>query len=484
MICLSLTASGLDENLRLIESCRGHIDMCELRADFLDEWDVPRLRSFPGEAGVPVILTLRRREDGGNWRGSEADRAERLREVLSAAYGWIDLESGSDTADIAAQARSLGVAIIRSLHDFKGVPDDLAERVKRLAEAPGEIPKYAVMPSSTADLRRVVQALKLTRGPRIILGMGDWGFATRILARRLGSMLSFVSAPGACAAAPGHLDPETLSVLYRYPSLGENTRIFGVIGNPVMHSRSPQIHNPAYSRQGLDAVYLPFRVDDLTEWFALCDDFPVEGFSVTVPHKEEVLRFLDIRDTAVDAIGACNTVFRSAAGWSGANTDVAGFLKPLEELYGPSGLSGLKATVIGAGGAARAVVYALRLAGADVLVLNRTPSKAEILAERFDCASGGLVPGDYAVMKGYDDLIVQTTPAGMHPKIDLNPLSAYPWKGSEVAYDLIYLPEQTRFLAAAAAAGCRTLNGAAMLEEQGKLQYRLFTGKEYPGPPQ
>ena len=484
MICLSLTAADLDQNLTLIEKYRDSIDMCELRADFLSRWELPRLRGFPDEAGVPVILTLRRREDGGMWRGSEADRRERLLTALSSAYTWIDLESGSQTAKIAARARSLGVTIIRSLHDFNGVPDDLAEKVSTLAEAPGEIPKCAVMPSSTADLRRIVTALKLTRGPRIILGMGDFGFASRILARRLGSMLSFVSAAGASTAAPGHLDPVTLSELYRYKSIGESTRIFGVIGNPVMHSRSPQIHNPAYARQGADAVYLPFRVDDLKEWFALCDELPVEGFSVTVPHKEEVLPFLDSRDEAVGATGACNTVYRKEGGWSGANTDVAGFLKPLESLFGTGGLQGLGATVIGAGGAARAVVYALRRAGADVLVLNRTPSKAKVLAERFDCAAGGLIPGEYDLMKGYDDLVVQTTPAGMHPGVDLNPLSGYPWKGSEVAYDLIYLPEQTRFLASAAGAGCRILNGAVMLDEQGKLQYRLFTGREYPEPPQ
>ena len=224
-------------------------------------------------------------------------------------------------------------------------------------------------PASTADLRRLLRALKEVKGPRIILGMGEWGFPSRVLARPLGGMLSFVSPPGAATAAPGHLDPETLAGLYRYRELGTATRIFGVIGNPIMHSLSPAIHNPAYTRQGIDAVYLPFQVDNLSDWFALAEELPVEGFSVTVPHKEAVRRFLTGEDADVTAVGACNTVFRrpdrddgaEKIGWWGANTDVAGFLAPLEDLlserFSTAAESSPGVTVIGAGGAARAVIH-------------------------------------------------------------------------------------------------------------------------------
>ena len=142
------------QNLQSLQKYRGMVDICELRSDFLVQWNDDDIRSFPEKAGIPVIFTLRRKEDGGLWDGTEADRQERILGVLSPTYAYVDLEKDSATQKIADQARRSGIGIIRSQHDFKGVPDDFTTKINCLAEAEDEIPKYAVMPGSTRDLRQ------------------------------------------------------------------------------------------------------------------------------------------------------------------------------------------------------------------------------------------------------------------------------------------------------------------------------------------
>ncbi len=481
MICLALTGTSLKENLAFLKKYRNMVDLCELRADFLDPWNSDEIRQFPLKAGIPVIFTLRRKSDGGYWTENEKHREQRIISVLSSHYAYVDLEKDSHTAEAAEHARKIGVEVIRSQHDFNGVPENFSRKIEMLPEHAGEIPKYAVMPKSTEDLRRVLNAMRITSGKRIILGMGDWGFPSRILSSYYGCWFTFVS-PSGSSAAPGHVDPEVIRNVYRHHLITQSTEIFGIIGNPIMHSRSPLIHNRGYSIQKMDAVYIPFKVDNLDQWFSLAEEIPVKAFSVTIPHKENVISRLSETSPAVERVGACNTVVRNGKPhrWYGENTDISGFLHPLKDgLFGEE-LGSKKAAVIGAGGAARAVVYGLQNMGFDILILNRTAAKAEKLAHEFGCRHASLGSESWDLLKLFSDLIVQTTALGMHPLEDRNPLEGYHWSGSEVAYDLIYAPEKTRFLKSAEQAGCTTINGMPMLLEQGKGQYRLYTGSEYP----
>ncbi len=479
MICLALTGKTLEENLVSLKKYKGMVDLCELRADFLDSWDTDAIRNFPEKAGIPVIFTLRRKVDGGFWEENEEDRETRIISALSASYAYIDLEKDSLTDKAAAHARHIGVGIIRSQHDFNGVPENFAHAVEKLPEADGEIPKYAVMPQNTSDLRRVLSAMKNTSGKRIILGMGDWGFPSRILSSYYGCWFTFVSPKGS-SAAPGHVDPEEIRTIYRHHLISERTEIFGIIGNPVMHSKSPIIHNRGYSLQKQDAVYIPFQVDDLDQWFLLADEIPVEGFSITIPHKEKIVPKLSTVSDAVAAVAACNTAIHGPEGWHGENTDIAGFLSPIQDIFSGKDRTKKKAVVIGAGGAARAVVYGLHRMGFDILIVNRTASKAESLAKEFNCTYAPLAQESWITIKEYSALIVQTTALGMHPMEDKDPLKGYSWTGNETAYDLVYVPDKTLFLRAAEKAGCKIINGMPMLMEQGKEQYLLYTGKKYP----
>ena len=477
-ICLSLTEATIEDDLRLVEKNRKWIDLLELRADFLDPTELPNLARFPALAGVPTLLAFRRRSDGGVRSIPERERISILTAALAGRWTYLDLEEDLDAPSLATEARSNGSAVIRSFHDLDGVPEDLARRIDMLPRRADEIPKAAVMPRSTADLVRLVEyGRAVSTRTRILVGMGEWGFPSRILARKLASAICYSTA-GERLAAPGHIGPERLETIYRFRRIGESTRVVAVIGNPVLHSRSPWIHNPAYQALGIDAVYVPVQVDEVAQFFRLADILGIDGASVTVPHKQAVIPHLARRDESVAAAGSCNTLVRTQGAWSGYNTDIEGFLAPLRRAVG-SKLSGRNALVVGAGGAARAVVAGLVAEGCRVTITNRTVDRARELAERFGCTWRG--PDElFANRSAGFEVVVQTTSAGMTPNESIDPLPGYRFTGNEVVYELIYAPPQTRFLTRAAQAGCTTLGGSQMLLEQAYAQFKLFTGQDYP----
>lgn len=340
-------------------------------------------------------------------------------------------------------------------------------------------------PTSCAQLAELLEVCDAP-GPRerVLIGMGDIGFPTRVLAPRLGSSWCYAS-PSGVAVAPGQVTPASLEDVYRFRSIGDSTAVFGVIGNPVMHSRSPVIHNRGFSALGIDAVYLPFLVPDLDGFWKVADALRIRGVSVTVPHKQAVMGPRVRADARALEIGACNTLTRDGEGgaWNGTNTDGEGFLAPLHAAFGGAVPRGLAATVIGAGGAARAVVAALSSAGARVLVLNRTPETAQSLAAAFGARAGGLDAEGFRRQKDFSDLVVQGTSAGMSPLADVDPAPGLAFRGSELVYELVYSPRETPFLRRARKAGCRVVYGRQMLIAQAVRQFRLFVGADYPASP-
>lgn len=481
-ICLSLTAPTLQEDLRLIDSRRPFIDMVEVRADFLESGELAHLPSFPKRAGLPSIITIRRRRDGGLWSASEPQRRGLLARAVSGGYAYVDLEEDLEDPALADAAKKAGGRVIRSCHDARGMPDRLAERLRDLGRRPGEIPKLAVTPQTVGDLPLLADACQRFAGrEKVLFAMGEFGLFSRILATRLGSHLTYCCVAGTGQGSPGCLDPRVLVELYRFRKQDRQTFVCGVIGNPIAHSRSPEFHNRGYEALGLNGVYLPFLVDDVPAFFRLASMLGLRGISVTIPHKRAVLPHLDERDETLARIGACNTVVRrSDGGWYGTNTDVRGFLTPLEEQAPELLRPETGATVIGAGGAARSVVYALCGRGIRPLVLNRTLEKARVLAEAFQCEWAGVDEEGLSGMQRHAELIVQATRVGMEPDAEADPLPDYRFSGSEVVYDLVYQPLETVFLRRARAAGCRVISGLSMLFSQGAAQFKLYTGLDFP----
>ncbi len=263
-----------------------------------------------------------------------------------------------------------------------------------------------------------------------------------------------------------------------------HTRIVGVIGDPVEHSRSPQMHNAAFAKAGLDYVYVPFHVrpNDLADAIAGFRAINVVGINVTLPHKQAVISHLTSISREAELIGAVNTLTFSDEGIHGDNTDAPGVLRALEENENMSVPVGENVVVLGAGGAARAVVVALALAGvALITIANRTVERAVALAEEMGQKTGismrglGLTDAQLPVAVRESMLLINTATVSMdatHPLL----ISADWLQPNTTVYDIVYTPPVTPLMRAAAARGCATVGGIGMLVHQGAIAFEKWTG--------
>ena len=475
MICLTLSGPTILDNLKALADNKDYVDICELRLDLLSPSEVAKAADFPSMVDIPVILTLRRVSDGGKCTLQEKARRSLLIDTMkNGGFSYVDIEDDVKKSDVEEAAHSLGMKVIRSYHDFEGVPADIFSRVHSLASR-GDVAKIAVTPHNTADvmtLFRINEELKDV--PKIIIGMGEWGVATRILYKKMGSILTFGS--NGKAVAPGMISARELKLLYRADQLNDNTGIYGIVGNPVMHSLSPQIHNPGFHKIHYNAVYVPFLSESIRSFLTLAEMLRMRGFSVTVPFKVDVVKYLGNITREVKQIGSCNTVVRVPNMWKGTNTDYYGFIHPIEKEIDDDRIK--SALVIGAGGAAKAIVWALKMRNVKVMIVNRTKSKADELARLYGVGSDSL--DNISRYEGKVDLVVQATNMGLHPYEDVNLAENFHFSGKEIAYDIVYKPKYTKFLIAAEKAGCPLKFGWDMLMEQGKLQFESFTGYHYP----
>ncbi|MDR0551649.1 MAG: type I 3-dehydroquinate dehydratase [Spirochaetaceae bacterium] len=490
-ICLCLGEETLDANLRTLEKYRRYIDLAELRVDKLLPDERFLIRRFPALAGMPVILTVRRKRDGGVFEGEESARLVLIANAISYAeadrrmnFAYIDIEEDIEVPSIEEAARAFGTRIIRSIH-AESTPEDpsaIIAKAKSLLHFGDEIIKLAAPAHNLNDVAAMFNAASELRGiDKLLISMGSAGMCTRILACKFGSLWTFASAKDA-PVSPGQLDPETLCKLYRFRDININTDVYGILGFPLKVTASPPFFNPIFSREKMNAVYLPFPSEDAAAFFRLADALNIKGVSVTVPHKQSVMPYLAGMSANVKNLGACNTMIRTEAGWDGHNTDILGFSDSILNFMKRKSFRGIKATVIGAGGAARAVVYQIWRGGGKAFVVNRSRSRAEELADRYGFMAGGLDENSTRTIKKFSRLIINTTSVGMGIGCKDDPLFMYKFQGTEVVMDLIYVPEQTALLARAAAAGCPVLNGYDMLIRQAKYQYKYFFGAEYPQP--
>lgn len=479
-VCLVLGQSTLRQNLEVYERWRPWVDRVELRADRLEPAEWKDLGRWPLLGRVPCILTLRRPEDGGSFVGPESERLTFFSARSEEGWDWWDVEENHPLPrELEARFRAAGGKILRSFHDFQGIPPNAWERAQALGQEADAV-KLAVQIRSSKDLIALFSlARRLGPAPRVVVGMGEPGLPSRILGAALGSLWTYAtSEPGPNPL--GQLDPETLQELYRVGRWEADQPVFGVVGKPISHSRSPTFHNRGLDALHAPGIYVPFLADDLADVLALGEFLDLRGLSVTLPHKEAAATVAAERIEPVGFIGAANTLVRSEGRWCAHNTDAAGFLHPLKRFWGSETLNAKRITVIGSGGAARAVVWALRTAGVRVLVLGRTLARATELAKALGAQAAPLSPAALPAIREHSDAIVQTTSAGMGDQIDVDPLDFYPWTGRELAYDVIYSPRMTRFLRRAQEAGCPVLTGWDMFLEQARQQFRLFTGRDYP----
>ncbi|MDR1836597.1 MAG: type I 3-dehydroquinate dehydratase [Treponema sp.] len=489
-ICLCLTANTINRDLKILNKYRKFTDLVELRVDCLDSDERLYIRRFPELAGMPVILTIRRDIDGGYFIGGEGARVKLLARGLAYAnvdsrfnFAYVDIEDDFDVPSLEEAARTFGTRIIRSCHKFDGVINDIPAKIKSMQHSGDEIVKVAVTAKTTSDVLQVFRAAKTCADQeKILICMGHFGIYSRILAERFGSFLTYSSAlseteiPGAA----GQLDVKELTELYRFRKISKKTKIYGVVGYPLMSSVSPWFFNTVFDLENTDAVYVPFPVNSIDNFLELAKELDIQGLSITVPYKESVLSGLEKCSAAVQSIGACNTMYRYEDGWVGENTDCTGFSDSLLYFLGRKNLKWQKITIIGAGGAARAVAAEIHRLDGKALILNRTVHKARSLAFQYNFRWGGLDKQGIELMLKYNDIIIQTSSVGMEGYETSDPLEIYNFSGNETVMDLIYTPAETAFLKRAAAAGCKTINGYDMVIRQACLQYGCFMGREIP----
>jgi 3-dehydroquinate dehydratase/shikimate dehydrogenase len=490
-ICLCLTGKTLARDIEILEQYREYVDIAELRVDCLTSDERLHIRRFPKMAGLPVILTIRRDIDGGSFTGGEGSRIALLSRGLAFAdadrrynFSFVDLEDDLNLPNLEEAARVFGTRVIRSLHNINGIEADMIGALRRLRRVGDELVKLVVMPHSIEDVLTVFRASKETVNiDKILTCMGPFGVPSRILAEHFGSQISYTSIKGERdlpIAAPGQLDPRELVELYRFRSITPQTKVFGIAGFPLTTTLSPAFFNTAFRFENTDAVYVPFSTDSMGPFLQLATEMGIGGLSITIPHKESVLAFLAASSEQVKSIGACNTLVSSPQGWIGSNVDAPGFSGSLLEFISKKNLKGQRITIIGAGGAARAVAAEVSRLSGKALILNRTELKARDLAERYHFVWATLDGKGIDLIKKYADIIIQTTSVGMEGYEQSDPIAMYKFSGFEVVMDLIYKPEQTIFLKRAAAAGCSVLNGHDMLMRQAQLQYRHFMGVDFP----
>jgi 3-dehydroquinate dehydratase / shikimate dehydrogenase len=481
-------------------------DMIELRFDCLAEAQFYALeRELPAlvrNYSVPFIFTFRPAEQGGHrpldfmarvalWCSSRNDPDELK------TYHFLDAGKETDLIDLEldlldsghkwkfAHLRNRFGDLICSHHDFVGVPADLATIYERMTRTPARILKLAVQIDDITDCLALFRLLARARSQGrelIAVGMGAAGLLTRILAPARGAFLTYGSLDENQPTAPGQISAHELRDLYRIHALDAKTEVFGLLGAPVMHSVSPHMHNAAFAAAGLNAVYIPFEVRAAAAFVRRMVhprtrelDLRMRGLSITAPHKQTIMPHLDFIDAAAQEIGAVNTIMIKDDALYGYNTDAAAALAPLA---GVINLQGARVAVIGAGGAARSLLWGLRRAGARVTVYARDVARAQPVADQFGARSMALAGAAFAGC----DLVINTTPLGTRgPAEGETPATAAQLRGAHAAYDLVYNPVETRFMRAAHAAGCaHVAGGLPMLVAQAGAQFELWTGRPAP----
>jgi len=476
-ICVALGLNSISELARCAErEYKDGSTFLEFRLDALSDpaKGVEFVASFHrAHPEILLLATCRNKQHAGAFKGSVERQIAILRDSAQAGAAAIDLEiESAECAKPAAAALREFASLIVSYHNFESTPA-LEPVLRKLRRVPADAYKLVTTARKPSDNLRLVQFARERRDfPLIAFTMSEQGTLTRILAPMLGCPFTYAAPSDMEGTAPGQIPAPVMRSVYRADKLTKQSRIYGVIADPVAHSKSPLIHNRAFHAKRIDAVYIPFLVPNncLADWMKVATDLPVAGFSVTIPHKQRIVRYLDTIEPLAKRIGAVNTVWRKGGKWRGANTDAQGVLKPLAKHIQ---LNRAAILIAGYGGAARAAAIALAGSGARITITGRDMKKAQALAR---VAKGDAVSLASAEASHYDAL-VHATPVGMSPHPDGSLFKRLP---ADIVLDMVYNPHQTLLLKRAKQQGCIIVYGSEMLLEQAACQFEIWTGESAP----
>ncbi len=479
-ICVALGFNNASQLSRAAErEYKDGSTFLEFRLDHLPdpETGIDAIKKFRSRyPDSQILATCRHKQASGSFKGSVEQQLAILTDAAESGATFLDLEIES-----AEQAKS-GLRNLReagpvcvSYHNFENTPA-LDPLLRRLRRAPADAYKLATTARKPSDNLRVINFVREHSGESLIaLAMSEIGLPSRVLAVSLGSLYAYAAPYDEAGTAPGQIPAKTMRHLYRCEKLSKQSRVYGVVASPVAHSKSPLIHNRAFQARRVDAVYLPFLVPatQLGDWMKFASELPVTGFSVTIPHKQRIMRYLDIVSPQAKRIGAVNTVWRKAGKWRGTNTDAEGVVKPLSRHLR---LAHSSILIAGYGGAARAAAIGLCDASANITITGRNMKSAQALA----AAVKGEVVSLKQASQGRYDALVHATPIGMTPKPDECLFADRIPAG--VVFDMVYNPHETLLLKRAREQGLTVVPGIEMLLEQAAHQFEIWTGETAPRP--
>jgi 3-dehydroquinate dehydratase / shikimate dehydrogenase len=479
-ICVAITGNTAAEMIEKANAVVKETSFLEFRIDYLEKplLALPKLKTFFDENTAAIgIATCRREANGGKFSGSVASELEILSKAGSAGFQIVDLELESVEALKKGELQKLretGVALIISHHDFHATKD-LEGIYKRIEPHQADFIKIVPTAKALTDNVTLMRFIERMNEHSNIIGicMGDAGIISRVLGVRAGSAFTFAAATQGEETGPGQIAARTLIETYRIDQVDAATKVYGVAGNPIRSSLSPIMMNTAFRRETVNAVYLALQTAKVSDLLKLVQEIPIQGLSVTMPHKQEIMQHLENTDPLSAKIGACNTVLRAQDGkLYGFNTDVAGITGPLQRRMS---LRGAKVLVLGAGGAARAAVFGLRDKGAEVFILNRTAETAQKLARQ---AGAKTIKKDAVAKTGFD-VIINATSVGMAGQ-KAAPILEAKDLNTKLVFDLVYNPLETPLLRMARQQNIPIITGVEMFVQQGARQFEIWTGKPAP----
>ena len=467
MIIASLVGSTAADVRRQVRSASRFADLFEIRLDMIRKRDRPAAMRA---ATRPWIATCRTVAEGGRHRGTMEQRAQMLLSAIAAGAAYVDIELHEFHAMATRLRIPSGVRTIASLHLLGGEDLPPPGKVYRRLRATGAtVIKYAFAARDASDVDRCRTFLNHAADDRqhaIAIAMGASGEASRVLYRVWGGWGMFASAEPDAVSGPGQITARDLRTVYRANRLTRSTRVYGVIGMPVAQSKGVYVHNALFGTPS--RVYTRFAVKDLRRFMRTVAPW-LSGFSVTLPHKEAVIRSLDAVEARARAIGAVNTVIRSGKRLSGFNTDAPAALDAIEQ---HGSVRGRTVVIIGNGGSARAIAFEAARRGGMVVVVGRNERRARALARAIGvrCAAIRELPALEP------DVLVNATPVGMVPDVHRTPVRLEGIRPA-IVMDAVYNPPVTALLKAAKQWGATIVSGTEMYLRQGALQSAMFTQK-------
>jgi 3-dehydroquinate dehydratase / shikimate dehydrogenase len=477
-VCIAL---GFPDADKLLKHARREVEegerFLEFRLDYLSDIasGIEAIRTLTREQpDVTLIATCRRHQNHGHFNGSIEEQIHVLEAAIEAGARAVDLEiESAETMNTHAERLRPRALLIVSYHNFESTPP-LEPVLKRLTRVDADAYKLVTTARKPTDIYKVLAAAKSQlKTKMILLAMGEVGFPTRILSPAFGGLYTYAAPLSAEGTASGQVCARVLRGLYRVERFSKQAKIYGVIADPVRHSISPAVHNRAFQAKRMDAVYVPFLVQPahLKDFMLLGEKLPVCGMSVTIPHKQRIVRYLDVIDPLARRIGAVNTVWRKAGRWRGTNTDVAGVIGPLSKRIK---LGKSSVLLVGNGGAARGAAFALTDAGARLSITGRNPDRVRALAR---LTGAEAIPAEQA-SSGHYDALVHATPLGMHPHVN-----ACFFEGdipADVVFDMVYNPMETMLIRRARDMGKEVVPGIDMFIEQAIQQFEIWTNESAP----